>query len=120
MGGLPSGSIILFLGEADTGMTTCVQQIMYRGLLDGRPAVYFTTGRSWEDIVSEMNLYGWGLERYFYSRKMCFIDSFGMKKEKASGMVNSDIGPATLLAKGIPLVVAPPRACTLREDTSSV
>ena len=98
MGGLPSGSIILFLGEADTGMTTCVQQIMYRGLLDGRPAVYFTTGRSWEDIVAEMNLYGWGLERYFDSRKMWFIDSFGMKKENASGMVNWDIGPANLLA----------------------
>src|SRR6266516_1877719 len=75
MGGLPSGSIILFLGEADTGMTTCVQQIMYRGLLDGRPAVYFTTGRSWEDIVAEMNLYGWSLERFFDSRKMWFIDS---------------------------------------------
>src|SRR5437879_1775670 len=93
MGGLPSGSIILFLGEADTGMTTCVQQIMYRGLLDGRPAVYFTTGRSWEDIVAEMNLYGWGLERYFDSRKMWFIDSFGMKKEKASGWLTGILVP---------------------------
>ena len=119
MGGLPSGSIILFLGEADTGMTTCVQQIMFRGLLDGRPAVYFTTGRSWEDIVSEMSLYGWGLERYFDSRKMWFIDSFGMKKEKATGVVNWDIGPANLLAKEFPQVVAPLGACTLVVDSLS-
>jgi len=56
LGGLPGGSIILFLGEADTGMTTCAQQIMYQGLLDGRPAVYFTTGRSWEDIVGCVRL----------------------------------------------------------------
>src|SRR5439155_22714944 len=106
MGGLPSGSIILFLGEADTGMTTCVQQIMYRGLLDGRPAVYFTTGRSWEDIVAEMTLYGWGLERYFDSPKTLFIDSFGMKKEKALGMVHWVIGAANLLAQEFPQVVA--------------
>ena len=85
LGGLPGGSIILFLGEADTGMTTCAQQIMYQGLLDGRPAVYFTTGRSWEDIVGEMGVYGWTLERFFEQRKMWFIDSFGMKREKVAG-----------------------------------
>ena len=85
LGGLPGGSIILFLGEADTGMTTCAQQIMYQGLLDGRPSVYFTTGRSWEDIVSEMGVYGWTLERFFEQRKMWFIDSFGMKREKVAG-----------------------------------
>jgi len=85
LGGLPAGSIILFLGEADTGMTTCAQQILYQGLLDGRPAVYFTTGRSWEDVVSEMSMYGWTLDRFFEQRKMWFIDSAGMKKEKVSG-----------------------------------
>jgi len=40
IGGLPSGSIITFLGEADTGMTTCAEQILYQGLTEGRPAVY--------------------------------------------------------------------------------
>src|SRR6266704_3247950 len=103
LGGLPGGSIILFLGEADTGMTTCAQQIMYQGLLDGRPSVYFTTGRSWEDIVSEMG----------------FIDSFGMKREKVAGEVSWDIGPANLLAKEFPRVVAPLGACTLVVDSLS-
>jgi KaiC/GvpD/RAD55 family RecA-like ATPase len=119
MGGLPKGSIITFLGEADAGMTTCAQQILYQGLIDGRPAVYFTTGRSWEDIVSEMSLYGWSLDRYFEQRKMWFIDSFGMKKEKASGEVSWNIGPANLLAKEFPHVVAPLGACTLVVDSLS-
>ena len=119
LGGLPGGSIILFLGEADTGMTTCAQQIMYQGLLDGRPAVYFTTGRSWEDIVAEMGVYGWTLERFFEQRKMWFIDSFGMKREKVAGEVSWDIGPANLLAKEFPRVVAPLGACTLVVDSLS-
>jgi KaiC/GvpD/RAD55 family RecA-like ATPase len=119
LGGLPKGSIITFLGEADAGMTTCAQQILYQGLIDGRPAVYFTTGRSWEDIVSEMNLYGWTLDRYFEQRKMWFIDSFGMKREKASGEVSWNIGPANLLAKEFPHVVAPLGACTLVVDSLS-
>jgi KaiC/GvpD/RAD55 family RecA-like ATPase len=119
LGGLPKGSIITFLGEADAGMTTCAQQILYQGLIDGRPAVYFTTGRSWEDIVSEMSLYGWSLDRYFEQRKMWFIDSFGMKREKASGEVSWNIGPANLLAKEFPHVVAPLGACTLVVDSLS-
>src|SRR5207247_2824542 len=110
---LPGGSIILFLGEADTGMTTCAQQILYQGLLDGRPSVYFTTGRSWEDIVSEMGVYGWTLERFFEQRKMWFIDSFGMKREKVSGELSWDIGPANVFPKEFPRVVAPLGVCRL-------
>ena len=119
LGGLPAGSIILFLGEADTGMTTCAQQILYEGLLDGRPAVYFTTGRSWEDVVAEMGIYGWTLDRFFEQRKMWCIDSFGMKREKVSGEVSWDIGPANLLAKEFPRVVSTLGACTLVVDSLS-
>ncbi len=119
LGGLPAGSIILFLGEADTGMTTCAQQILYRGLLDGRPGVYFTTGRSWEDIVAEMGEFGWGLDGFFQQRKMWFIDSFGMKRERTAGEVSWDIGPANLLVKEFPRVVAPLGACTLVVDSLS-
>src|SRR2546422_8187489 len=107
LGGLPGGSIILFLGEADTGMTTCAQQIMYQGLLDGRPAVYFTTGRSWEDIVGEMGVYGWTLERFFEQRKMWFIDSFGLKRGMVAWVVSLVMGSANFLAKEIPRGVAP-------------
>ena len=100
-------------------MTTCAQQILYQGLQDGRPAVYFTTGRSWEDVVGEMNVYGWGLDQYFEQRRMWFIDSFGMKKDRASGEVSWDIGPANLLAKEFPRVVEPLGACTLVVDSLS-
>ncbi len=119
LGGLPGGSIILFLGEGDTGMTTCAQQILHQGLLDGRPGVYFTTGRSWEDVVAEMGIFGWTLDEHFEKRKMWFIDSFGMKQERASGKVNWDIGPANLLVKEFPRVVAPLGACTLVVDSLS-
>ncbi len=119
LGGLPAGSIILLLGEADTGMTTCAQQILYQGLRDGRPGVYFTTGRSWEDVVGEMGGFGWGLDGYFQQRKMWFIDSFGMKKERTAGEVSWDIGPANLLVKEFPRVVAPLGACTLVVDSLS-
>ncbi len=119
LGGLPAGSIILFLGEADTGMTVCAQQILYQGLLDGRPGVYFTTGHSWEDVVAEMGVFGWTLDEYFEKRMMWFIDSFGMKQERASGSVNWDIGPANLLVKEFPRVVAPLGACTLVVDSLS-
>src|SRR5437016_12605136 len=50
---------------------------------------------------------------------MWFIDRLGMKKQKASGMVNWDIGPANLLAKEFPQVVAPLGACTLVVDSLS-
>ena len=100
-------------------MTTCAQQILYQGLIDSRPAVYFTTGRSWEDVVSEMGVYGWTLDRFFDQRKMWFIDSFGMKKEKVSGEVSWDIGPANLLAKEFPRVVSPLGSCTLVVDSFS-
>ena len=119
LGGLPAGSIILFLGEADTGMTACAQQILYEGLLESRPGVYFTTGRSWEDVVAEMGVFGWDLNEYFEQRKMWFIDSFSMKRERASGEVSWDIGPANLLMKEFPRVVAPLGACTLVVDSLS-
>ncbi len=119
LGGLPAGSIILFLGEADTGMTTCAQQILYQGLHDHRPAVYFTTGRSWEDVVGEMGGFGWGLNEYFEKRQMWFIDSFSMKKERTSGEVSWDIGPANMLMKEFPRVVAPLGASTLVVDSLS-
>ncbi len=119
LGGLPAGSIILLLGEADTGMTTCAQQILYQGLRDGRPGVYFTTGRSWEDVVGEMGGFGWKLDGYFHQRKMWFIDSFGMKKERTAGEVSWDIGPANLMAKEFPRVVGPLGACTLVVDSLS-
>ncbi len=119
LGGLPVGSIILFLGEADTGMTTCAQQILHQGLLDGRPGVYFTTGRSWRDVVNEMGAFGWGLNQYFDSRKMWFIDSFSMKKERTSGQVSWDIGPANLLMKEFPRVIAPLGASTVVVDSLS-
>lgn len=119
LGGLPGGSIILFLGEADTGMTVCAQQILYQGLLEGRPGVYFITGRSWEDVVAEMGVFGWGLTEYFEQRKMWFIDSFSMKRERAAGEVSWDIGPANLLVKEFPRVVAPLGSCTLVVDSLS-
>jgi KaiC/GvpD/RAD55 family RecA-like ATPase len=92
---------------------------LYRGLQDARPAVYFTTGRSWEDVVAEMSEYGWILDDYFDKKKMWFIDSFGMKKERAAGEVSWDIGPANLLAKEFPRVVAPLGKCTLIVDNFS-
>jgi len=119
LGGLPAGSIVLFLGEADTGMTTCAQQILYQGLHDHRPAVYFTTGRSWEDVVGEMGGFGWGLNEYFEKRQMWFIDSFSMKKERTSGEVSWEIGPANMLMKEFPRVVAPLGASTLVVDSLS-
>lgn len=119
LGGLPGGSIILLLGEADTGMTVCAQQILYQGLLEGRPGVYFITGRSWEDVVAEMGVFGWGLNDYFEQRKMWFIDSFSMKRERAAGEVSWDIGPANLLVKEFPRVVAPLGSCTLVVDSLS-
>ena len=119
LGGLPAGSIVLFLGEADTGMTVCAQQILYQGLLDGRPGVYFTTGRSWEDVVGEMGVFGWGLDEYFDQRRMWFIDGFSMKRDRSSGQVSWDIGPANLLVKEFPRVVAPLGSCTLVVDSLS-
>ncbi len=100
-------------------MTTCAQQILYQGLQDRRPAVYFTTGRSWEDVVGEMGAFGWGLNEYFERRQLWFIDSFSMKKEHVSGEVSWDIGPANLLMKEFPRVVAPLGASTLVVDSLS-
>lgn len=100
-------------------MTVCAQQILHQGLLDGRPGVYFTTGRSWEDVVAEMGVFGWGLNEFFEHRKMWFIDSFGMKRERTAGEVSWDIGPANLLVKEFPRVVAPLGACTLVVDSLS-
>ena len=119
LGGLPSSSIITFLGEADTGLTTCAQQILYQGLREGRPAIYFTTGRSWEDVVGEMAVFGWTLDAYFEKKKMWFIDSFSMKKEKTAGEVSWDIGPANLLAKEFSGVISPLGKSTLVVDSMS-
>lgn len=119
LGGLPAGSIVLLLGENDTGMTVCAQQILFQGLSDGRPGVYFTTGRSWEDIVGEMAVFGWGLEEHLEKRRIWFIDSFSMKRERELGEVSWDIGPANLLVKEFPRVVAPLGSCTLVVDSLS-
>jgi len=119
LGGLPAGSILLFLGEADTGMTVCAQQILYTGLLERRPGVYFTTGRSWEDVVAEMAVFGWRLDEHFERRMMWFIDSFSMKRERASGQVSWDIGPGNLLMKEFGRVIAPLGSCTLVVDNLS-
>src|SRR5437667_12582642 len=66
-----------------------------------------------------MAVFGWSLDSYFEKRKMWFIDSFSMKKEKISGEVSWDIGPANLLAKECPRVITPLGTTTIVIDSLS-
>lgn len=74
LGGLPSESVILLLGEPGSGHDLLAKQILYLHALREGKSVYFTTLKS--DTILRENFadHGWKLEDLEKSKKWEFVD----------------------------------------------
>ncbi|MDF1556960.1 MAG: RAD55 family ATPase [ANME-2 cluster archaeon] len=75
-GGIPLGTTLLLIAESGAGAEIFTKQFMYGGLLKGEKAFYFSSDHSISEIRSDMNHFGWNIEKYEQSGNAEFIDSY--------------------------------------------
>jgi len=97
--GIPDKMVIILNGLPGTGIEVFAQQFLYYGLLAGETGFYFTSEKSAETILSDMEFYKWDLKDYkelnldhvskpplprdfVKEGKLHFIDSYSMKLER--------------------------------------
>ena len=61
-GTIPQGRVILLLGEPGSGNQLFALQSLYHQAKNGRYVIFFTLDYPKEDIITEMNEYGWQYE----------------------------------------------------------
>jgi circadian clock protein KaiC len=79
-GGLVKGSTNLVSGAAGTGKTIfCIQFIM-EGLKNGETCMFITLEESPEDIIGDVQRFGWNMQKYIDERKLFLVaqDPFQM------------------------------------------
>lgn len=97
--GIPDKMVVILHGVPGTGIEVFAQQFLYYGLLSGETGFYFTSEKSAETILTDMEFYKWDFKEYkelnldstskvpapreFMSQgKLHFIDSYSMKLER--------------------------------------
>jgi len=73
-GSIPSGNIILLIGDPGSGNDIFALQTLHLHALEGEEVVYLTTDRHPKDIIEEMYAYGWDIKRIESLWK--FIDTY--------------------------------------------
>jgi KaiC domain protein len=69
-GGIPSGHIVVVIGDTGTGKTTLALQYVYEGLLKGESAIYISIEEEKESILATAISYGWDLKKYIEEGKL--------------------------------------------------
>ncbi len=78
-GGFPERSSILLVGPPGCGKSILAQRFIYEGLKEKQPAIYITLDTSPEDIVDNMNHFGWNVEG---KKDLQFIDAYSWRVGK--------------------------------------
>jgi len=79
-GGFVKGSTILVSGSAGTGKTIFCAQFLMEGLRKGETCMFITLEESPEDIIGDVQRFGWDLEKYIDEKKLFLVakDPFQM------------------------------------------
>jgi KaiC/GvpD/RAD55 family RecA-like ATPase len=97
--GIPDRMVIILNGIPGTGTEVFAQQFLYYGLLAGETGFYFTSEKSAETILADMEFFKWDFKEYSELKldltskiptphefmkqgKLHFIDSYSMKQER--------------------------------------
>lgn len=89
-GSIPSGNIILLIGEPGSGNDIFALQTLHLHALEGEEIVYLTTDRHPRDIIEEMHAYGWDIKRVGSLWK--FIDAYtNLKVEEHVHEISKEI-----------------------------
>lgn len=76
--GLRPGSLCIILGEPLCGKEVLAKEFFYKGLENGEAGIYITTNNFAEDIVNEMEEFGWSLSKYNADKNVSYkiIDTY--------------------------------------------
>jgi KaiC/GvpD/RAD55 family RecA-like ATPase len=83
LGGLPSKSVILLMGEPGSCHDLLAQQILYLHALKGGKSAYFTTFRSDTVVREDFSNYGWKLKKLEKAKQWEFVDLHAVKNSQA-------------------------------------
>ena len=73
-GGFLKGSVNLVTGKTGTGKTSFCTSFLYRGCLDGEPAVYITTEEGGDDIKKDaLSMFNWNLTEFEKKGLLCML-----------------------------------------------
>jgi circadian clock protein KaiC len=76
IGGLPRGRAAVVSGAAGSGKTIFGSEFLYRGAVDfGEPGVFVTFEERREDIIAEMNEFGWDFAGLEKKGLVAFVDA---------------------------------------------
>lgn len=84
-GGIPSGNIILLIGDPGSGNDIFALQTLYLHALEGEEVIYLTTDRHPRDIIEEMKAYGWDIKKVESLWK--FIDAYTITDKKTEDFI---------------------------------
>ncbi|RLE51518.1 MAG: hypothetical protein DRJ20_02045 [Candidatus Methanomethylicota archaeon] len=86
-GTIPDGSVILLLGEPGSGNDIFALQALYSHALENGKVAYLTADTYPEDIIEEMQAYGWDYNKVKSTWK--FIDAYSTRniKEKVEELI---------------------------------
>jgi KaiC/GvpD/RAD55 family RecA-like ATPase len=73
-GGLPSRSLFLLIGSPGSHYTTFAQQILYNFVVRGGKVAYYLVENPSFDIVEDMAVYKWDLEKYIEKESWLFVN----------------------------------------------
>jgi circadian clock protein KaiC len=79
-GGFVKGSTVLVTGAAGTGKTIFCTQYLMEGLKRGENCMFITLEEKPEDIINDVERFGWDLEKYVKDKKLIleYQDPFQM------------------------------------------
>jgi len=82
LGGLPTKSVILMMGEPGSCHDLLAQQILYLHALKGGKSTYFTTFKSDMVVREDFADYGWKLKKLEKAKRWEFVDFRVLKDDK--------------------------------------
>ncbi len=74
-GGIPEGSLVMLYGEAKSGKSLLLEEMLYERLKDNKPCIYITYELTSEEILKNAKDFRWDLEPFIESGLLTVIDN---------------------------------------------
>jgi KaiC/GvpD/RAD55 family RecA-like ATPase len=74
-GGIPEGSLVMLYGEAKSGKSLLLEEMLYEQLKQGKPCIYITYELTTQEILKNAGDFKWDLEPFIESGLLTIIDN---------------------------------------------
>lgn len=74
-GGIPEGSLVMLYGEAKSGKSLLLEEMLYERLKEGKPCIYITYELTTDEIMKNAKDFKWDLEPFIESGLLTVIDN---------------------------------------------